>query len=427
MADRIWRGRAAAIAQVDTITVAGTWVAGELITLTINDKDLVITVGTEITVAEITEIIRAAWNGDALEGSESRNTTGNLIAEFDEITATDDDASVVTLTADTAGRPFTQTSATNSALGTLTPATTAGQGPNDISIAENWSGNAVPVNGDVIFFQESDSPALYELNTLAAVTGIINVLQSYTGTIGLPRENVDATAYVEYRDRFLQTSAATITIGEGPGTGSGRIQIDSKIAAVTIDVLNTGAAIEADTPAFLWIGTPAFTQATINARGGSVGLARDAGDVADVLTLEIDAGTVTGFDGTLLAAITIANGGALTHSGTFGVSPAITIRGGGIVTYTGNGAIPTVNVEDGTYVHDSTGTITTLTIDGAGVVDFANRTDGVTVTNATMSAGASYTDTNGRVTATNGILLSGTTLDDVEIIDGKTGRTITIS
>jgi len=58
MATRRWLGRAEAVKQKSTVTVSGTWVTGETGTLTIGGADLVLTVGTTVTTADIATAIK---------------------------------------------------------------------------------------------------------------------------------------------------------------------------------------------------------------------------------------------------------------------------------------------------------------------------------------------------------------------------------
>jgi hypothetical protein len=113
-----WTGDAVAIVQQDTITVGVTWIQGETITLTINGKDLVVTVGSSVTTANVATLLKEAINGDTLTDTTAACSPkgtgytisapvggGPLIPEFAEVTA-EVSAAVVTVTGDTAGKPF---------------------------------------------------------------------------------------------------------------------------------------------------------------------------------------------------------------------------------------------------------------------------------------------------------------------------------
>ncbi len=137
---RVWKGDAAAVAQVTTLTVGGTIEAGDLFKVTIGDKTLTVAAA-NTTAADVADQIVAAWNA----------LTATTHPEFAEITAAEGSGGTLTLTADTAGKPFTVTPTTTEANGgaaddqTFTQAaTTASSGPNHWDTAANWSGGAVP-------------------------------------------------------------------------------------------------------------------------------------------------------------------------------------------------------------------------------------------------------------------------------------------
>ena len=63
--DTRWIGAAGAVAEVNTITIGGTWVQGDQVTITINAKTLIITVGTLVTTDEVAQTVMEGFNGDA--------------------------------------------------------------------------------------------------------------------------------------------------------------------------------------------------------------------------------------------------------------------------------------------------------------------------------------------------------------------------
>src|ERR1700677_3805662 len=105
MATNLWRGDAAAVAQVDVITPASV-AAGNTFSITINSKTVSYTTAAG-TVADV-----CTGLATALEAS--------TIAEFQEIAWTTDGASTITATANTPGVPFTQTSSASGGTATLT-------------------------------------------------------------------------------------------------------------------------------------------------------------------------------------------------------------------------------------------------------------------------------------------------------------------
>src|SRR4051812_9645855 len=117
MATPRWIGAALDVAQVDSITVALTWAANDTLTVTINGRDLVLTVGATTTTASIAQALLEMINGDTITGNATRSETGDNVPEFAGLTATLFSASVVYVTADTEGVPFTMT-VTESTAGT---------------------------------------------------------------------------------------------------------------------------------------------------------------------------------------------------------------------------------------------------------------------------------------------------------------------
>lgn len=230
MASKRWLGRASAVAQVDTVTVADTWAATDTITLTINAKDLVVTIGSLITTAQVATTIQEAWENSAFADTTATKIPGDGgqdFAEHAEITATVS-GSVVTLTHDTDGVPFTMTVvAVTIGDGDTThaAAATAATGPNFYSNADNWDPTNVPVAADDVFIDNSAVSILFGLSQGAVAISSFTVARNFTGDIGLPKTN--AAGYAEYRDDYLALGSLVLNIGRGEGSGSGRIKIDS--------------------------------------------------------------------------------------------------------------------------------------------------------------------------------------------------------
>lgn len=172
MASNRWLGRAQAIAQVDTVTMsgAGDWVTGDTITLTINTKSLVVTVGASLTDADVAITVKEAWKNETFTDTTASKTPadgGQDIAEHAEITATVS-GDVVTLTHDTPGTPFTLTvTEVSSGDETATEATaTAATGPNHYDNPDNYDLGVLPVTGDDLFVDDSSVSILYALGIL---------------------------------------------------------------------------------------------------------------------------------------------------------------------------------------------------------------------------------------------------------------------
>jgi hypothetical protein len=164
MATVRFRGDAPAVAQVNTVTPASV-TSGNTFTCTINSKAITVT-ATAATVANVTGLMTTAINASD-------------IAEFEEITATDS-TTHVTLTANTAGKPFTQTSSSATGSGSAghsftTSTTTSSSGPNHWGTAANWSGGAVPVNSDDVYIEKTDVDLLYDMNQSSVTLTSLNI------------------------------------------------------------------------------------------------------------------------------------------------------------------------------------------------------------------------------------------------------------
>lgn len=404
MAATRWIGRAQAIAQVDTVTMsgAGDWVTGDTVTLTINDKALVVTVGASLTDADVAITVKEAWENETLTDTTASFTPadgGQDIVEHSLITATVS-GDVVTLTADTAGVPFTLVvTETTTGDETATEATaTAATGPNFYNNADNWDTGAVPIATDDVYFDNSDVSVLYGLDQSAVAITSLTIAANYTGEIGLPKTN--PAGYVEYLGDYLEVDCNTITIGRGDGTGSGRIKLDSGSAGPSVvKVYATGSPAESGLEALLWKGTNAT--GAMEVISGSVGIAAYGGETATLTTLDVTSGTVR--CGAGLTSTTITN-----HLGTiFTSSNATTITsGGGSVDILGSATVTNLTIEGGTCNYRSSGTATTVIVGGEQVdalIDCSGDGTARTFTTTTMKQNGRIVDPIQTITYTNDI------------------------
>jgi len=418
MATRQWLGDALAVANVQTLTVGGTWVNGDKITLTINGKDIVITVGNDITTTQVALLVAEAWNGTPItDPAASTGTTGDLIPEYNEITASASSA-VVTLTHDTQGVPFTLAQSEDSTLGTITgpAATTAATGPNHWDEADNWSGSAVPVATDDVIFDSGSVPVKYGLAQSAVTLASLTVEMGYSGFIGLPNLNVDAgssNSYSEYRATELAISATTITIGGGEGNGSGRIKLNTGTVNTTINVFNTGQASETGVPSFIWNSGTATNN--VNLLKGNVGVAIFSGDVVTITNLRI------GFVSSTIGDVTLRAGSGLTITnvtmggGTVTLQSATTLvdMTDGVLTLL-SGAHAALNIDGGTCLYRSAGTLTQGRVGPDGTIDCSQDPNARTFTNLELLEQSTFKDPNKSVTFTNAIELTRTGIEKLK-------------
>jgi hypothetical protein len=389
MATNRWLGTAVPVSQVNTVTVGGTPASGQAYTVAMGVNGSK-TVAYTATGSDTNSTIAAALQ--AL-------LAASTIPEFAEAAWTVSGA-VVTGTANTAGYPFSNTSSATG-TGTLVTATaTASAGPNDVSTAANWSTGATPTTGDNVYITNTNSSLLYGLSALsgATVSGV-TIDSTFTGTIGLPQQN--ANGYWEYRQRYFQLGVSTFTILTGTGGGSGQVQFDFGSVQVAATVANVGSPSQQGLPAVILKGTNASNTLTVTQ--GSVGSTIDPGDASTWSTVNIGYQTSQQTDVTMLlgsgCTLTTINqdGGQLTY---YGGATTHTQRAGSS-TVLGTGAVGALDVEAGTCLYQSTGTITTLTVGDAGTVDFTRNPAARTVTNATVYGGGTLLDGYKSVTFTN--------------------------
>lgn len=443
MSEIYWIGGAARTAQVDTITVANTWANGDTVTITIGGEDLVVTIGDDVTTSNVATAIKDAIVAtSALDGTGTTDATSNRggqeIREFTEVTATVSTNVVSVTTTSTVntnfpGKPFTMSvTEVTAGTGTASEATaTAASGPHDASVADNWSGGAVPVNSDdVIFDNRGLFDCLYGLDLSSVALTSLKVTNGFRKKIGLSTVNSDSASnvYPEYRDTYLQVQSAALTI-YGEGAGSERINIDlGSATACTMNISANGRqtqtqGADAYIPPVLLLGTNASN--ILRVTKGNVGVAFYNGESAHLATLAVgpDQQTIVQCgDGVDLANATITvSGGSLTYDGATG-SGTVSLTGG--TTTILSGAQAAITAQDAIVNYNGSGTITALTLRHGGQIFFSPDLTR-TVTSTTLYAGATYSDPAWTVTPTGGWDFSGCGPGDLEVFDPGKHLTLT--
>lgn len=406
MATTRWLGGAPAVAQVNTWTFAGTFLANETVTFAYGGVSWVYTL-TSGTIATFLPLLEAAYNA----------LSETYYPQFAEQTA-DSTATTLTLTADTPGKPFTVTVSTDSVSGTINggssstgTATTASSGPNDWSTAANWSAGAVPGADDVIV-DDPTWPIYYGLAQSAVTLTSLSIPAKFSGSgsrIGLPRQNADGSAYPEYRNDYLTVSVTTLTVGRGDGDGAERIKLNVGANACTADVYKTASGIDDDgeAEALLFKGTSASNVLRVHG-GAEVGVAVYGGETANLsggVTVN-PGGWLRCGSGTTLGAVT-NNGGGVELNSAIATSLTHTALGGSTVVY-GAGAVAQLTLRGGYCAYCTSGTLggnTLLT--GNAVLDFDQDVRGKTVTNPVeiQSDSATVLDNNFVVNAGSNLVL----------------------
>lgn len=360
MATPKWRGGAIDIRQVATVTIANTWTAGDTITVTIDNLDVVVTIGTLVTTTQVATTLYQALTNTAFTDTTASVTPSYAqggppnIGNFAELTATNPSAGVVSLTTNQTlrvGKPVTVAVTENTAsTGTATySVTVTPHGRNEGDNADNYDTNAVPTDTDTLVFDSGSEDFIYDISFAAQFTSIIKT-KAFTGDVGLPEINTDNTgtgkSYREYRGKYLVTdddggATCTAYLETGSGQGSGRFRWDAGAGKSIVNVFGKGSRKESAVPCILFKGTNAANE--MHNLAGDVGIAFYPGESAVIVTLRNG-------DGPNSVANTECGTGCAFTSGT------VTCNGGTLST---SSAIPTANQYGGVWSHN-TGTVTTL-------------------------------------------------------------------
>lgn len=439
-----WIGASLNKRQTYTITVANTWAQNDTVTLTIDSVDFTITIGTLVTTAQVATTIKEFFNGSGSATDTSASATismadggASAIPQFSELTASVS-GSVVTLTTNQSGalsgKPFT-ISVTESTAGTGTATGAAGitaTSQYHASEADNWSGNAVPADGDVLIFDSGSVDMRWDLATYASGATTCQPLtitkyKSYSGNIGLAEYNADSTSdtYHEYRTTYFttddNTTTTTANVEVGEGTGSKRFYWNAGAGQAVLNLFDKGTRADTGVPCVLFKGTHASN--VVNNLRGDVGIAFFGGETATVATL------VTGDGSTSQANTVCGSGCTLTtvtlNGGTQETNSAMTTANqyGGTWVHK-SGTVTTANISAGTHYPNGGATYTTLNLFG-GTFDASKGNASFTIGTLNMYKGAKFIDPQGRA-GNVAFTLKGCSLADVTIVIPP-GKTVTLS
>ena len=390
MTDRAFDPNAAAVKQRDTLVIGGTYLAGESITLKINNVDVVITFGTLVTTAEIAQTIYEAFNAN-----DFTDTTATVIPQdgaisvpqFNEIECTVS-GSTLTFLSRVAGVPFGLSRTLSSASGTATlnNNVVSATGPSWFSNQDNWTGNTVPIDGVDISIEDSSQDLSDGLVT-AIQPGTFELFMSYTGYIGRRQRNTTNASqpYSEGRQKSLQfndNAGATgkYRLGLGTGPGAAGVRLDFLDGKSQVTVINSAPARD-NIPNMLLQGTNADN--TLTNLNGSVGVSFYTGEAMTLASLTngqqgsggANATTVCGSDADLTGCDVNQMSGRLTTNSAIG---------------------GTVNIQGG-EMHHQRGNIATLN-HYKGLLAFY---DALTITSAYINAKLDCSQTSGTITFTN--------------------------
>lgn len=423
MAHRVYIGRALAVAQITTLTVGGTPVATDTVYVEINGKRATYTVEATPTTFTVASGLYAAIQALVQSGN---------APEFAEITWSDPAGTSASFTATSSepGQPFTLTVGVTGTVTLGQTATQAATGPNHVSNAANWTGNAVPIAADDVTFP-ADCPAyLYDIDTtLNVALGTVRFLggtggfTDHTGTAGDPQ------SYYQYRAKAVQIASATaIQIGDGQSAPDFlRLKITGAVAT-PIRVMGGAATSSA---AAVQISAAAGTSHTLTILGNSVVLAPTVGEVLEISALRV--GT-DGPEGSFGAGdtdptVTIASGVTITAARLYGGTvrsdatfTALTIIGGEWSQDGGTPGTVTATDSDGTYRYSGVASHGVITARGSGVIiDFSGDSRAFTLASGSSITEGAILYNPTRANATN------FTIDKESLAISEIGNSITIT
>jgi hypothetical protein len=385
MASPRFTGNAPLVAQLQTITV-GTYDNTSTYKLTIGNK-VVSVVGSGGSAATTATALLAALNA-------------STYPEFLEITWASGGSAIITGTANGTGllkgKPFTVVESVTGGTGDFTSnvTTTAASGPNDVSLAQNWSTGVVLADTDSVYFDSGSTDVLYNLDQNAITPNAVYILPGFTGKIGLPLTNTDNTSvggsYAEYRTTYLQygNSGDATNIAVTIQSTSQRIKLNCGTSQATFNVLNGGQRPDPNVPNILLKSTHASSALTISK--GDCGVAFFGGETSTLVTVNAgyqqnvtgDVQLYLGSGVTLTAPAIVQSGGTLSVNSAITSTSTVVINDG-VYYQNGTGGIAAgLSVRGGRCVYNSTGTLGGApVVSGSGIMDFSQDLRAKTVTN----------------------------------------------
>lgn len=138
---------------------------------------------------------------------------------------------------------------------------TASAGPNHWDTASNWSPVNVPITGDDVRFENSDTDCLYGLDQTGVTLASLRIAMTYTGQLGLKRENDGG--YLEYRTTELTCGITSVMVGYGDGGGPRKVALNTLAVQTTIELRGTGGSSESYIPTVTWRGSHASNVVTV--------------------------------------------------------------------------------------------------------------------------------------------------------------------
>lgn len=411
MARTEWLGQALAVAQVDHFTPALVGI-GDTFSVTINGRS-------------VSYSAAVATAADVCDGLQPLLAASEY-PEFKEITWTEDNTKIIG-TSKVAGRPFTATCTASGGVATFTrSASVASSGPNDWSVASNWSEGSIPNTADEAIIYPGRPDILYGLDQSAtgALSSIV-WLQNSSVKLGLPSRN--PSGYAEYRPTHLKIPVFVVYVGyQNTENRSGvtRFKLNSLTNACVLYVNYTGQPDKVDIAAVDYVGNNALNKAYVLSGSVSIGVngqtklaALQVSDTGVRANTRVIVGSrVDQFD-TLTQ-----TGGEVTAL----FNPDTWSQTGGMAVVNATNTITDLSLANCLLYVDAAPTITSAWLNTRSTINTSRVTIGPTITDTTAFGSSAIDDNNGAITFTNPILLSGCSLVDVRFNLGQ-GRHIAVS
>ena len=277
----------------------------------------------------------------------------------------------------------------------------------------NWSAGSAPTTGDNIIFDGRATQGLVGSDQSAITLASIRVYRSYAYDVGSTTTplKIGATTVDLYLEPDGQTS----------GTGPSLIALDYYTIQNTTTVYNNARTVgSSGFPCVMLKGTHASN--VLSVKGGTVGVGLFAPNEATTwskIHVDGDAAYLVIGGGTTLTTLNQKRGKIKLYCAATTIN-----QDGGELETIGSGAITTANIS-GKLISNSTGTITTLYVNSAGVADFSTSAISRTVTNCTIYGASSKIEADNNsalsITFSNGVICSqGAKSNQVNMGDGVT-------
>lgn len=330
------------------------------------------------------------------------------------------------------GAPISLAVSNSSGSGTLTAASSvAALSPDNWESPYNWTGAAVPASGDTIIF---DRPFNLRWNidrSTEAYTVLLDTTATDGAEIGL---SLDGNGYPEWRNRYLKSSSATITLTSSNGGAGGpslcNIDLNGAHAAIKVESSGSGS----NRPAIQIFNSGTNTTLVMSG-SAEIGLAMEGTQACVITGATIGNGTLSVGAGGRVISNLIQHDGTVTYAGRY-TGSATTFAGttftknGGTLIFTGtqNVGASTVTNRNGDITWIGTGGNSAATIVMAGgTIDFSQDPAAKSFGKIELYRGTGLNIGNTPVTLASGAQLIQCDATDLSRLSVGSNKVITIT